>query len=354
MSGVPEEIIRERDEIAAWWCIRLAGDPLDPADMQDFNAWIAVDPANAKAFGEAVTIWEGIDRLTDVPEMIGFRAEAVEGLRRANASRWSPVAVRRWRWPAAIAACLAIVLLAGAWLLHDPTRRYETGIGERRMVMLDDGTRITLDASSRVDVRLDPDRRRLELVAGRAKFDVAHDPLRPLSVLARNRLTIATGTSFSVELLPRQMRVVLYEGKVEVMAQGADGARRTIRLVDTAAERGALVPGRELIASTEGSETRIAEADMTRSLSWESGMLSFDGEPLAIAVERINRDAKIKLVVGDPGVAAYAISGVFTAGDVEAFVEGVSALYPVEVTREPGRLVLKRLRKEEKIQQPSV
>jgi len=352
MSRVANGIAPERDERAAWWCIRMAGGPLDPAELQEFNAWIADDSANAKVFGEAVTIWEGIDRLTETPEMIGFRAEAAEGLRRATAGRWSPAAARRWRWPTAIAACLAIVLLAGAWLLHDPTRHYQTGIGERRVVMLEDGTRLTLDASSEVEVRMDPDRRRLELVAGRAKFDVAHDPLRPLSVLARNRLTIATGTSFSVELLPRQMRVVLYEGKVEVMAQAPDGARRTIRLADTA--RGALVPGRELIASTEGGETRVAEADMSRSLSWETGMLSFDGEPLAIAVERMNRDAKTKLVVGDAGVAAYAISGVFAAGDVEAFVEGVSTLYPVAVTREPGRLVLKRLSKEEKIQKPSV
>ena len=52
-----------------------------------------------------------------------------------------------------------------------------------------------------------------KLLAGRAKFDVAHDALRPFSVLARNRLTVATGTSFSVELLSRQVLAFRCHGR---------------------------------------------------------------------------------------------------------------------------------------------
>lgn len=331
------------DEQAALWCIRFADGHLNGAEQNEFDLWLAADPAHGRAFEEAVAIWQGIDMVADTPEMIGFRAEAVEGLRRVNARRWAPDLSRRWRWSGALAACLALFLLVGTWLLNDPTRSYETGIGERRVVMLEDGTRLTLDGATRVDVRMDRDQRRLKLVAGRALFDVAHDPLRPLSVLARNRLTIATGTSFSVELLPRQMRVVLYEGKVEVLAQAA-GPHRLLGPGDSSGGTviAALVPGHELVASTEGRATRIDATEATRSQTWETGVLSFDGEPLAIAVERMNRDAKNKLVIADASIADFPISGVFTAGDVEAFVEGASALYPIAVVREPGQLVLKR------------
>jgi len=341
----------QRDEQAASWCMRLADAHLSAEEQADLDAWIAADPANAAAFEEAVATWQRIDATTGMPEMIRFRAEAVEGLRQANARRWTR-APSRWKVSAAIAACLAMLIVAAVLLLGDRTQTYRTDIGERRVVMLDDGTRLTLDASTRVDVRMERDRRRLELIAGRAKFDVAHDPLRPLSVLARNRLTVATGTSFSVELLPRQVRVILYQGKVEVLEQAQDGANRN--LLAERADDAALTPGHELIASTAGPEVRIDDTDVERSLTWETGLLSFDGEPLALAVERMNRGARNKLVVGDAQIASYGISGVFAAGDVDAFVEGVSAIYPVQAVPGKAALVLKKRKPEENVAPPGV
>lgn len=337
----------ERDERAALWCMRLADARLDADEEAAFDRWIAADPRNARAFQEAVAFWEGLDAITATPEMIRHRLEAVETLRQFNARRWSRGAVLRWRWPAAAAACIALLVAGLILLLQGPTTHYKTGIGERRVVMLEDGSRLTLDAASAVNVWLDGERRSLELVAGRAKFDVAHDPLRPFSVRAGNRVTVATGTSFSVELLPRQVRVVLYEGRVEVIDQPGENTSTVPRRSPEAQPAPApadtalvLSPGNELIASTISTATRVIEADITRSLSWESGLLSFEGEPLVLAAERMNRYAKNRIVVRDQRAASFGISGVFTAGDAEAFVEGVTALYPVTVTRAPGELVL--------------
>lgn len=338
MTSPAQQDCLQVDEQAALWCLRLSEGRLDADERGRFDAWIASDEAHVVAFEEAVAVWHGMDDVADMPEMIRYRAEAVEALRRANERRWarSP----RWisaGWMKVAAACVAVVLTTMAYLLHDPMASYSTGTGERRVVVLEDGTRVTLDAATEVTVRMDRNSRRLELVSGRAKFDVAHDALRPLSVLARNRLTLATGTSFSVELLAQQMRVVLYEGRVEVMAQAADGTRHSIL---PAPGRPGLVPGSELIASTSGVATQIAPTDVSRSLSWENGQLTFDAEPLSLAVDRMNRDAREKLVISDPRIASYSVSGVFLGADAEAFVEGVCALHPVQATREPGRIVL--------------
>jgi hypothetical protein len=53
-------------------------------------------------------------------------------------------------------------------------------------------------------------------------------------------------------------------------------------------------------------------------------------EPLADAVARINRYARRAIVV-DPSVAQVRISGVFNAGDADAFLEGVTAYFPVRI-----------------------
>lgn len=329
-----------RAEEAALWCLRMADGTLVRQDHDALDRWLACDAANAAAFEDAVGIWQAIDATTVMPEMIQFRAQAVESLRDANARRWTRPGMARWRLPSALAACFALVMMLGLVFLYDPVRSYRTDIGERRIVTLTDGTRLTLDGASRVDVRMGSDSRRLKLLAGRAKFDVARDPMRPLSVLAGNRLTVATGTSFSVELLSGQMRVVLYEGSVEVLDAPA-GQRPALAGV-ARNSKGRLVPGRELIASTVDDRARIADTDIARSTTWEAGSMTFDGEPLSLAVERINRDARTPLIIDDRAIANYRISGVFVSGDVHAFLEGVSALYPVETISRDGTILLKR------------
>src|SRR3546814_19363224 len=76
--------------------------------------------------------------------------------------------------------------------------------------------------------------RQVELLAGRAKFDVAKDPQRPFTVAAGDKLVVAVGTRFSVELIDGQVRVILYEGQVEVRdrnsAVKAQEAQRRYRL----------------------------------------------------------------------------------------------------------------------------
>jgi transmembrane sensor len=327
------------DELAAVWYQRLQAGDMDASERDAFDDWLAGDPANLTLLEEVAIIWHGTREVADCPDMIRYRAEAVEELRQANARRWARLTGwRRWGW-GGVAACLALVCGLLAYLLHDPSVSYATGIGERRVVQLEDGTRMTLDGSTRVDVQMNRESRRLTLVSGRAKFDVAHDALRPLSVLARNRLTVATGTSFSVELLPDQVRVVLYEGHVEVMAQAAGGTPTV--LVPRSSGTSGLTSGRELVASTTNTTTQIEPLDVTRSLSWENGMIHFDGEPLSLAVERMNRDAREPLVVDDPAIAALTISGVFTSRDTGAFVEGVTALYPITAREEQGHIALR-------------
>lgn len=70
-----------------------------------------------------------------------------------------------------------LILFIGADLVAPFSATYQTGVG-RRVVALADGSMLSLDASTRVDVRYLGDRRELWLRSGRAKFVVAKDPLR--------------------------------------------------------------------------------------------------------------------------------------------------------------------------------
>jgi len=332
----------DRDEQAAYWCLSLAEGALLPDDRAAFDLWLA-EPDNARAFTEAADIWDAVDDVSNRPELIHLRSAALEAFRRANRRQWTRRLGRGWIRSGAVAASLVIAALI-AILFYTPTHVYRTGVGERQVAMLEDGSKLSLDADTEVHVRMERARRQLDLVRGRAKFDVAKDPLRPFSVMAGDKIVVATGTAFTVEMLERQVHVLLYEGHVAVLDRDSHApvTRTGSRPGSEAAADQMLLPGRELVVPLGAASGTVLAADVPQSLGWEAGQLIFDDEPLTSAVARVNRYSQVKLVVGDPGAAATRVNGVFTAGDTDAFIEAVTALAPVRAVRGDGDIILRQ------------
>jgi transmembrane sensor len=339
-----------RLEAASAWCLRLADGTL-PADEQiQLDAWLRGDPENRKAFEDAVGIWQAVGETSLTPELLALRRDALTSFEGANRVRWQGRARRKWNWVPAAAAASLLLVVGGSWSVVSwliPTD-YRTGVGERRIVVLNDGSKVSLDALTEVKIRYTAGARRLWLEHGRAEFEVAKDIRRPFTVAAADKLVRATGTAFSVELIQGQVQVVLYQGHVAVFSddKGAAPERLILQTAEGAGTQtvqadAVLTPGNELIAPVRVASdqlspiplasARVIPTDPIRSLAWEGGQLVFASEPLASAVERVNRYSDRKLIIGDSRIAAIKIDGVFTAGDTEAFVDGVTGVFPVEV-----------------------
>ena len=340
MPGAEDRLDAAREQ-AALWCVRLADDDLDHAGREALQAWFDADETHRGLLDDAVAAWRAVEEQAARPGMIALRGEALEDLRRAQRERWARPDRRPAIWTA-LAACLVVAVGTGvAWRASLPDV-YRTTEGERRIVELADGSRASLDSATVLKVKYDGGRRRLWLDSGRAKFSVAKDPLRPFSVAAGDKLVVATGTVFSVERLTGQMRVVLYEGHVAVLDDGAGrrNAPAPIKVGAIPAEK-LLTPDHELVTSTGAEATVVSPTDPARAKAWENGQLVFQDEPMDLAVERVNRYARAKLRIGDPSVGRLRISGVFTSGDTDAFVDGVTAVLPVHAVAANGETVLK-------------
>lgn len=325
-------------DVAAQWCVKLSDGELGADDLAAFQSWYA-QPEGPVLLQRAVSVWRLCGELGDQPEIVALRSDALSHYHSANRARWSQARSMRWRGLAALAAVLMLIFAGILYLLPPQAKVLETGVGERRIAALADKSEVSLDASTQIDVRLADNAREVELRHGRAKFDVARDPLRPFRVYAGDKMIVAIGTSFSVELIGGEVRVNLYEGQVEVrdrndLSPGPAWANRGRRV---------LTPGNELIETigsrAQGAVIRTYQAE---SLTWEQGMVSFDGEPLASAVERINRYSDRKIRLGDSTVGKIRVDGEFEAGDTEAFVEGISAIYDLRVANIGNEVVLSR------------
>jgi len=153
------------------------------------------------------------------------------------ARQWSVISrgrrARSGAWMLAFAAAAVVIACFVTWRLARQTpvvvaaRANVTELASDQTgstLVLADGSHITIGPSSRLLVReTSATETRVELVAGRADFDVKHDPARAFVVVAKGVTVVDTGTRFHVEYTsPTEVRVSVSEGSVRVeRAQGA-------------------------------------------------------------------------------------------------------------------------------------
>ncbi|WP_340318083.1 FecR family protein [Rhizorhabdus argentea] len=325
MSMLSMELLPTRDEQAAIWYLSIIEEPLSDDDQKSFEIWLS-DPDNLKAFDEVAQLWNDADHASEMTEIIQLRLAALKDFHvcQPRARRLSgPV----YLW-GSIAAMLLAIIGSATIFLYQPVQLYRTGIGGGRVVMLDDGSTLALDADTEVAVRLGRNRRDLTLTHGRAQFDVAKDPLRPFTVAAAGKMVVATGTSFSVELLRNEFLATLYQGHVAALNVKDE----------TSLIAHPLLPGQQLTVSLgDNAKTVVTSVDPASAMAWRTGQLSFDNEPIASAVERMNRYSRKRLVIAS-SVTGLRVNGVFEAGDSDAFVEAVTALSPLQAVYGKGQI----------------
>lgn len=320
MMTVDDDLDIRRQQAASWFT-RLGQRRVSTDDVKAFSAWRR-DPDNARAYDRIESVWAATNALADDPEISALTAEA---LGRAP----PPVRARAmvsgiWKPLGGLAVAVVALAVVGVWALNRPLT-YVTAVGEQRTVRLEDGSRVTLDTGSRIQVRLGDARRSVALLSGQAFFDVAGNPARPFVVSVGDTRVTAIGTRFDVRRLGDGARVTLVEGRVTVRtAQAGDGW--------------SLDPGQQVI--TAAPRPIVATVDVTQETSWTTGRLIFRETPIRAAVAEINRYNETKIDLRASHIADIPVSGVFDTGDTDGFVAALQDLYSVSAERRPDGTVI--------------
>lgn len=311
---------------AALWRTRLEEEP-ELALTPEYLDWSA-DPANRRLSDAADEAWDMVGELSATPEMIALRHAALADARKSAGRRWAP---RLPRMAAAVAAGVVLAASAGgAWLLSPTT--YRTDVGERRVVTLSDGSRISLDAASEVRVNYTRGARKLDLVRGQARFDVARDLARPFVVDAGDRTVSATKGAFNIDRAAQKVCVTLLDGAAVIRPDAGFFQR------PAAGKPKLLNAGQQLTVASRGEA--LATADPREVTAWERGELVFTNEPLVDAVARVNRYSMRRIEV-DPSASRLRISGAFNAGDTASFLDAMASYFNLEaVPSTDGKVML--------------
>ncbi|MCU7373129.1 FecR domain-containing protein [Paucibacter sp. O1-1] len=331
---------------AAVWIARLHG-PHRSSDMErECLAWQARSAAHRLAFERCTDAWQEVAGVTlrDYARVTAATpAAAPAGGRRAG--RWAP-----GRWTVAASASVTAFALAGLLLLQ-PWHAgdvYETGVGEQRTVVLQDGSRLTLNTATRVRVALGQTQRQVSVEGGEALFEVAKDASRPFVVRAASTEVVATGTAFVVRWGPPDrgsrpaLAVTLVEGQVVV--RGPVGSALASPVVMAPGERVRLGETSAVSSGAAREARQLRQLDrprMDQLLAWKRGEAIFDNATLLEAVAEMNRYSAVPIRVGGAqALGGLRVSGVFKTGDNASFARAVASLHGLTVRERPDWLEL--------------
>jgi len=285
---------------------------------------VAADARHAVAFARMEAAWENSERLRAAPPLLETPPAA--------ASRAPQLSRRRLAFGALAAASAAVVATVG-WRLLDNVELFRTKVGERRVVALKDGSKVTLNTASTVEVAFTDTERRVRLVRGEALFEVAHDPAKPFLVDAGSARFRALGTAFNVRLRPDVVELTVTQGVVGVAAREGEVS------VPTAAR----IPagGGAVVRSGAVAPTALDDQHLRQRTAWQEGVLEFDGESLAQVVGEFNRYRGQPIVIGDARLESLRIGGRFEVDEADKFLAALTSSFPIQaITTTDGGVLL--------------
>jgi transmembrane sensor len=326
---VPKHVAAE----AAVWITRLHGGNRTPQMEQECRAWQARSAAHRLAFERCTDTWQDVASLT------------LAGYATATAARepGSGRAARPLFWRSSLAIALVLVASVLALRPWSAGEAYDTGVGEQRVVVLQDGTRLSLNTSTRIHVDFAESQRTVKVERGEALFEVAKDASRPFVVQAAGTEVVATGTAFLVQASPaakpgdQALAVTLVEGQVVVRSAAGENRQLERPLV--------MLPGQRLRLSRSDeaqrptTATHLDRPQMDQVLAWRRGEARFENVSLLEAVNEMNRYDRVPIVVS--GTAGERrVSGVVKTGDNASFAQAIASLHGLVVRNHGDRLEL--------------
>lgn len=219
---------------------------------------------------------------------------------------------QRLPWPrlVAIAAMLIIVIGVAVYIsgnifqVQSPAEAslvYQELVlpnGKKATVILPDGTKVHLNAGSRLRY---PDKfketERRIFLEGEAFFEVTKNPEKPFYVQTHNTATRVLGTRFNLRSWKGQTDILnVEEGRVQFTGLGC---RDTLILH---ADMQGVFDGRSIKGSLIDSQNQVA---------WTKGIMVFNDLKLSEVAAELERWYAVQIHLGDPGLADYRVKARF-------------------------------------------
>ncbi|MDO9104635.1 MAG: FecR family protein [Methylovulum sp.] len=293
-------------EQAMVWFVRLRSDSASEQQQAQFVAWLAADPAHQQAYRELETFWAH----PDFTELLG-EAKLSAALTKSKSHD-------RWHIPVLLAMAASVLLMV---CIHPPNlycwqADYCTAVGETHTVSLMDGSQVTLNSDTALNVAYLDNVRHIELDHGEAYFSVQRNPLKPFVVASHYATIRVLGTRFLVRQNPHSDTVTVISGVVEVSGR----TQAPTKLL-----------ANEQISVGMQTHDSFRQAAASNAAAWLKGHALFDNVPLPDVLVELNRYRHGAIVLSNSKLNGLKVSGRFDITDTDYALQALQETLPIRI-----------------------
>lgn len=334
--------IREQEQMEQHACsfiAKLDSGPLSESDEAELRDWLQADARHKNALMEMAKLMDHMGVLSRLSDLFPLDTQVPGYVKKTQKSS-------KWLVPMAVGLCCALVVMMLSWgvnIIGENTALQSmtasTDIGEIKTLVLQDGSKVTLNTFSQIEVEFSEKERAIHLIRGEALFEVAHNKSRAFLVIANNKVVKAIGTAFNVRIGDGNIEVTVTDGTVEVekIAEDNSDLSMNIKNIDELKKKVVtrMTRGQEaVIADTLEFLQPIAAVDIEKKLLWQKGILIFEGESLEHVVAEISRYTSKKIIISDQATKEIRIGGYFETGDIVKLFDILESGFNISVKKE--------------------
>ncbi len=307
------------------WFIRLQDMHVESSERSAFEAWLMSSAAHQEAYAEVSGVWEKLDSTSQLEQL----ASALESKNKsARSSTLKNISV-----------ALSLVVTVGLSMFlfnfwhSQPTMQMvaTAALGESKTEVLEDGSKLTINAHSHLEVTYYRDKRLVKLNNGEAIFEVTKNSDRPFIVESDHTRVTVLGTRFAVNKLDKLIRVSVDHGRVKVESTGTDGqpAQQEITLSNN-----------EVAEVGTDSAPKKVNRPASDAFSFERGIITFTNADMREISETLSRYRQQPVRVKDAPQLNAKITAVIKARNVDKFLTKLPDMAPVKVEQQENQLMI--------------
>lgn len=312
--------LKKLKQTAIQWFLRMQHADVEDSERNKFENWLMENRAHQEAYSEVSKLWDRFDS----PLALEKLAVAMDQ------KNFFDQRERAQRFKKTIAGVLGAVAIGMAGMFSyqywqsQPVMQLATQapFGAVESKQLEDGTLMTMNSDTDIEVTYYRDRRLVKLKRGEAIFEVARDESRPFIVDSGYARVSVLGTRFAVNRMQKLIRISVDHGLVKVEKQNEQG-ETTAPLV---LHKGQVAEVRVDKPSPLKSDRQAADA-----FSFEKGVITFDKADIHEIAETLSRYRQIPVVAQAEASNNHQITAVIKSQSIETFLRRLPDMAPVQV-----------------------
>ena len=321
------------NKTAARWFLRMQDADIDSPERTQFEHWLMQNELHQREYASIVDTWNGIDSIDELKKIAAAK-QANQFLNQQKRSKKIKNAMT------ALSVCF-ILVFAGLfgfeqyqqWLLK-PTMQMASESSATQILTqkLDDGSEITLNASTKIEVTYYRHQRHIALLQGEAIFNVTKDNDRPFIVETNTAKIKVLGTRFAVNKLSQLVRVSVDHGSVQVESKSPVNTiiLHNGQVAEVAQEKGGL------------QSVKLKHTFAEDFFKFATGTVVFNQANIVEIADTLSRYGQRNVTA--QGNSEEKISAVLNTKDIETFIHTLPKIAKVTVKQTQGSTVIQSKR----------